>query len=291
MYGQRPMRRYSRKRLRRYKMYRRTIKSVGIRTRQISTNTIGNPVNTSGSSTVVTLLDQHDNNNINCAMGQMYMKPIPNPLPPSSIVNQRCRQTNHVNYHGIKLNRTFALPYGENLPTSSLCVNWALIQFVRGAFDDVTTTQNIYAAFFRHTPANSTINDDESFDAYASGTTTWNGEMNILPMNPDNQYRIITHRRFILSDKGGTDRIGNNGAGPQRQQWQQCWMKNINYYYKLYKAQSFTGTANSRPENPICEIWWYNSVVEDGKPADVTITSNYYLNTFNKHTTYFSDTA
>lgn len=293
-YRTRYPKRRSKKTMRRHKMYRRTVPSAGLRSRQVSTNTTGTAVNAVPTGGRCRLLDQVDDNNVNCQMGAIYMKPVPNPATISAVSNTRARTSNHVNYHGIKINRTFALPYSEIIFNTSVVVNWAIIQFRRNGFENCQNAggvpENLYTAFFRHTPKNSTVNDDEDFDDYTAASQVWSHEMNCLAMNPDNNYKIITHRRFILSDKSSSQGIGNGGPGPQKVQWNQCWMKNINFYYKMGKTLSFTENSSARPENPICEIWWYNSVVEDGKPADVTITSTYGMNTFNKNTTYFSDT-
>lgn len=296
LYRSRTPRVRSRKYLRRFKMYRRTAPSTRVKTRAICTPTTGIPLDNSGSQLQVTLLGAITNNNVNCAMGRMYAKILPAPTPPTTgYASQRTRMTNHVLYHGVKINRTFAIPYGERIPESSVQVNWALIQFRRNGYEDVTealpSTNNIYKDFFRDHSASDTANDSLDFPAYSAtgGSAVWNHEMNVLAMNPDNNYKIITHRRFILSDKGTTTGVGNGGPGKQRVQWNQCWMKNINFYYKLNKIMSFADNGSTEPEQPLCEIWWYNSICADGKPADVSISTTYYLNTFCKNTVYFSD--
>lgn len=295
VYRQRAMRTRPRRQMRRYKMYRRSVPSSGLRTRQITTDTTGAATNKAPTAGIAVSVNQYTENNLNCQMGAIYVKPLPAPSPISSVTNQRSRHTNHVNYHGYKINRTFALPYLEIRLAGSVQVNWALIQFRRNGYENCFNAggvkESLYDAFFRHAPRGSAVNDDEDFDDYTSASQTWSHEMNVCAMNPDNNYKIITHRRFILTDKNGTEGVGNGGPGKQRVQWAQCWMKNINFYYKLGKAFSFTDNSSPNPETPICEIWWYNTITDNDKPADVTLTSTYALNTFNKNTLYFSDTT
>lgn len=291
--------RYPRKRsykmMRRHKMYRRTVPNAGLRTRQVSTNITGASVNKVPTAGQCRTLDQADENNVNCQMGAIYVKPVVNPAPISTESNTRARSSNHVNYHGIKINRTFALPFNEIVFDGAIIVNWALIQFRRNGFENCQAAggvpENLYTAFFRHCNKGSTVNDDEDFDDYTFASQAWSHEMNCLAMNPDNNYKIITHRRFILTNKGAAGFVGNGGPGRQKVQWQQCWMKNINFYYKMGKTLSFASNSATRPENPICEIWWYNTMCEDHKAADVTVSSQYGLNTFNKNTVYFSDST
>ena len=295
-YRQRKPKLRSKRYLRRFKAYRRTLPASRSKTRAVSTPTTGVALDNSGSALAPTPLGAITNNNVNCAMGRIYLKLLPAPtIPASGLGNMRTRQSNFVLYHGIKINRTFALPYGERIPTSSVCVNWALVQFKRNAYEDVTeplpSELNMYKDFFRDHASNNTGQDSIDFPAYTSTGTgaDWNHEMNVLAMNPDNNYNIITHRRFILTDKGGTSGVNNGGPGKQRHQWNQCWMKNINFYYKLNKTLSFTNSTDVNPEQPIAEIWWYNSVCEDAKPADISISTTFYLNTFCKNVVYFSD--
>lgn len=293
-----------RKRMRKYKMYRRTVPSTRAKTKCINSGETGPPTSQSGSATSVTVFSGTTFNNVDCAMGRLYLKLIPTPTATDQtttgttlgFANQRRRMTNHVRYHGIKIDRIFGLPYNEKQPRGPMMVHWCIIQFRRNAYEQITTALpselNLQKDFFRNHDDSDEGNQKDStdFPAYFSATS-WNHEMNVLPMNPDNNYRIITHRKFLLYPKDIPSGSGYTNMGPcnQKMRWNACNMKALKLYYKYGKVLTFGGVKDDEPENPIAELWWYNSLFEDDKPADVGVSPSFYLNTFCKNATYFSD--
>lgn len=301
-YRPRRVRWRGRKYYRKYKMYRRSVPSTRARTKAVNSGETGVSVNSSGSTTVVTVFPGNAFNHVNCAMGVMYLKLLPAPRFADQTTaglnvasaNQRRRNGNHVLYHGFKINRIFSLDRSGVQPSGPILVNYAIIQFQRNAYENVTATlpsaQNILKDFFRTHDDDEGTKDSKDFPGYGA-SSPWNHEINVLPMNPDNPYKIITHRKFVLTGKGGANEVNNATQAGAKMMWNMPFIKSINNYYKLMKIQSFTDVDSVNPETPFAEIWWYNSLTEDAKPADTTVSSSFYLNTFCKNQLYFSDTG
>ena len=117
-------------------------------------------------------------------------------------------------------------------------------------------------------------------------TDAWKGEFNYLPLNPDNKFKVLTHRRMVLIPR-------NDGNYMQRSKKGSAWMApnkwNIKRYYKVGKAMSIEDDDALEPQKNIYEIFWYNTENADRFPANPIQTS--YLDTQRRNVVYYSDTT
>lgn len=309
-------RRYKRRVLRRYKFHRRSAPGVKARTKCRMTPSTGVPVDRGASATNFDFTAGDAFMNFNCAMGRVYHKLLIeprsadfNPTADSSTTyansSQVKRDGNAIFLHGFKINRTFHIQLEGRIPKTNIMLNYAVIQWNHNAYTNATTApaydpsqqgeprNNPLARFFRdHTQGGNAYRD---FTPYTA-TGVWNHEMNVLSMNPDEQYRIITHRRIILqpptSVASGNVGISNGGNFESvKSRWKGCsYEYNMNHYFKVYKTMSYDDVDSVVMDQPFAEIWWYNATHSEGKPTNVTLTPGYYLQTFAKNSCYWSET-
>lgn len=286
-----------RRTFRKRKMYKRTLPSTRQRTMAISSGLVKSPIEDkvngttsafqlapkdvrNGSNVIVTDGDNY----IAFRMGTIYFQSIPwpyNTLNFGEAFQTKKRAANHLNLHGFKIHRTFEYELTEELSPGPLVVNWAIIQ----ARVDVDPTELASAltnnTFREHS---SLVNETYSMEQYGSAST-WKEEMNYLPLNPDNKFKILTHRRMVLiprSDGNYTQRLKKGAAWTAPHRWE------IKRYYKVGKTFSFEDTAAEAPQKNIYEIFWYNTQTGDRFPANPIQTS--YLDTKRRNVTYWSET-
>jgi len=288
-----------RKSFRKRKMYRRTLPSTRQRSHCISSGLVRSPIEDKLNGTIsafelairdtrsaANAIASDGDNYISFRMGTMYFQSIPWPYKPTDGENfsTKKRESNHLNLHGFKIHREFAYEKDEIDGVGPIVVNWAIIQ---GRVD--IDTQELAAALTNNTfrEHSSLINETYSFEQYtATGSgANWKGELNYLPLNPDNKFKILTHKRMVLQPKNFSNfaqraRKGEGWSAPNR--WE------IKKYYKVGKTFSFEDNNAITPQKNIYEVFWYNTQTPDGFPVNPISTS--YLTTMRRNQTYYSDT-
>lgn len=298
LYVSRPLRRT--RALRRRKMYRRTLPSTRQRTRAIASGLVEAPVEDKVNGTVsafeLAIRDVRGSNNtvsvngdnyISFRMGTIYFQSVPWPYP-SSVTTSNAfdsikRNNNHINVHGIKIDRRFT--YRENGPSiGPIVVNWCLIQ----GRSDVSASE-IASALTNNTfrEHSSIVNETYSWEQYAVDST-WKDECNYLPLNPDNKYKVLTHRRMVLQPDG-LER--GNGSGVQRQMIKDAWNQphrwEIKRWYKIGKTFSFEDDSSATPQKNIYEVFWYNT--QDARRFPVNPIGLSYVETIRRNVLYYSE--
>lgn len=285
-YARPRMMRYRRRKvMRRYKMYRRTLKPPRQRSLCISTSLMGTstgvPARTASQPIV---WDRLNNNNVEITYGKLGIQAIPYPTKPDAASTSiRKRDTNHINLHGFKINRTF---YLENAAGGPMVVNWALLQFRKGSYEDMTGSGvNLLNRFFRfHADT-----DDEtiSFPEFTEGpgAAIWSNEMNTCAINPDMEWTVLTHKRRVLRPYSATHA---DWSHENKQSWRMGHEWNISAYYKVGKPVSFYSTASDLPEQVIAEVFWYAPKNELHMPTDASFG---HLRCLRQAATYWSPHA
>lgn len=287
-----------RRSFRKRKMYRRTLPSTRQRTSAISSGLVQAPIedklNGTTSAFELAVRDVRAANNtittdgdnyISFRMGTCYFQSIPWPYVSENAANSTAfdskkRNQNHINLHGFKIHRQFEYELEDDLSPGPLVVNWALIQ----ARTDVDTTELAQAltnnTFREHS---SLKNETYSFEQYGV-SSGWKAEMNYLPMNPDNKFKILTHKRMIMHPRSGnnyTQRAKTKEAWTAPNRWE------IKRYYKVGKVVSFANDDDLTPQKGIYEVFWYNTENADRFPANPVATS--FLCTQRRNITYWSE--
>lgn len=122
---------------------------------------------------------------------------------------------------------------------------------------------------------------DDSFDRVAdfadnNSASTYDSKLNYCKMNPDGNFNILTHRTKMLSTKFGI----------QGYDWKMSpFLWHIDTYMKLNKTFTYGNTDNAYPDNPLFEVYWYQTVTPTDYPFGY---SDYeYVGTFRQNTVFF----
>lgn len=286
---------YGRRRvLRRYKAHKRTLPSTRQRSHCIETYNAGATEGTPpfiGTTGLPLALNYLTANQGQCLQRKIYIKAIPYPLPTVNTSgeeinagNPRARDGNNILLNGFKIQRTFSLSTSAAGPW---VVNWALIQFKQNEFGDSTElgTDLLYNRFFR-----SFVDRDDETTSFsevggqgANLSNKWSLDHNINAINPDSNFRIITHKRRVLVPYNVTNFASQTNKGS----WRAPHEWNINAYYKVKKIQSFNTNAATVPEQVICEIWW----AQAKEQIYMGSANEFHLTTYNKNRTYWAELA
>lgn len=194
------------------------------------------------------------------------------PYPPQAVdVTQDNRRKNSTVFmKGFRICRTFYVEragIGNLNNAAQVEIHWALLQQKAGSLGPSLETDTKVNFFRDHTAATTRA---RNFNDYGP-TDPWSAEFNCLPINPQNDFNIITHQKKILSP------VSDVAARPT------LWK--IDKYYKLKKHVRFTGTTGL-PERPVYEVFWANTVSAQDFPANPQTET---IATWNTHVGYFSD--
>lgn len=158
------------------------------------------------------------------------------------------RTRNHIFVKGIKLCWLFTHTNGpvNEIYQGPVKVRWYLIQ----SKDNLSATvPNLNQRFFRCNNAGTTRNQDFQ-PATGIVTDTWDLAKLCAPVNPDETFRILTKREFILN--------GQQDDGAFRGLPKNQYM--MNKYIKINKRMNFDSTTSTYPDGEIYCIWWYHPV-------------------------------
>lgn len=128
-------------------------------------------------------------------------------------------------------------------------VRWYLIQ----SKDNLAaTTPNLNTRFFRTN--NGGISRNQDFNpATGNVNDSWDLAKLCAPVNPDETFRILTKREFILN---GQTNDGSYRGLPKNQYM-------LQKYFKINKRLNFDATTSDFPDGEIFCIWWYHPVSPD----------------------------
>lgn len=199
--------------------------------------------------------------NTTIGLGVLYLKRISMP-PPSNNPNRfNVRQGSAIYLKGIKFCRQFEFlrPSEAVDRVPPVMVHWAVIQLKDASTPILEQRSSIQSKFFRQ--ANEDQDREAPFIDNAASGSRWSAQMNCAPMNPDGEFNILTHQKWIMeqgsffpTDTGPNVRPGN-------------YIKQIDKYVPVHKKVDFQSSANEIPTHPLYECVWYQ-----------TLTPSYYPN-------------
>lgn len=207
-------------------------------------------------------------------MGTLFVQPIVQPSLVTSGSELAGRTSESIFTKGFKICRQFNYTSiaGSAIDVGPIVVHWALLQY-----DDTRTPPSaaaISTRFFRS--AQSATQRSVDFLSY-NISSPWQMGMNCMAINPDEQVRVLTRRKKILyAEPHGGTQISKS-----------TWF--MNKYYTQKKLQRRITTTAANVEQPIVEVYWYNTLNDAQFPANPLGTS--YINTCSMNTLYFRNTT
>nr|WCR62209.1 MAG: capsid protein [Circoviridae sp.] len=212
-------------------------------------------------------------------MGTLYVQNVSFPQSSSSAARINTKYGANLTVKGIRFARTFErLRFSETEEEIPVCppviMHWAVVQLKEPKVFFQDWKEKIATGFFR--------TFDDSYDRIANfvdnnATSTFDSTMNLCKMNPDGNFNILTHRRKMLTQKYGS-------AGLD---WKMSpWLWHIDTYMKLNKTFTYSDTDQVYPDNPLFEVYWYQTVTPTEYPIGKSDAE--YVATFGQNTVYFS---
>lgn len=220
------------------------------------------------------------------ALRTMTFEFLPNPVIAPDVGDYNVRDKSRVWYSGYKICREF-----ENRSTSSdgvYEVHYAIIQWKTGFISTLDSSGGLPTSaavadalksdFFRENGfASDRVSD---FSDGSVGAQLWEMKYNCNSMNPNKNYKIITHKRFRVLPRDlatSTNSISNTLYQNR---------KKLQFYMRVKKRMNFKNRADQLPDAPFMEIWWYNTVSPLDWPAS-NAAAVQDITTYRKHHCYF----
>jgi len=204
-------------------------------------------------------------------MGRLYVQQFQYPELDATF-KLRQRERNTIFIKGFKVCRHFHCSQGQaTIGEGRIEVHWALLQ---SKSDCVTypsglATGDLTTKFF--SSRDLVDKNHTEFDSYNS-VSGWQMSLNCLPINPNSDWKVLTHRKKRITG-AGTNGFGGN------------YIWHINKYFKVGKRFKFDEDTNTLPDRPIFEVFWYNFETPLNFPADPTAIN--YVTTDHTNTTYW----
>lgn len=177
---------------------------------------------------------------VNMTIETLYRDLVIAPSQPSSANEYNVRDKAVVYYKGFHICRMFV----NNNASVWLEVHYAIVQWRKDAYDP--SNVNLKEDFFRDTSAVAGGNKRTSDFEDVVGTRLFDFKYSCLKMNPNKKYRIITHKRFILSPRQTT-------SGDRK------YARKIDMYLPVKKRMNFATRDAIQPDAPFEEIYWYTA--------------------------------
>ena len=180
---------------------------------------------------------------------------------------------------GIKICRTFYYDQlvGTGGDIGPLKLHWGLVQMKStpgNANTDAVNKAVMALQFFRSN--DETTDRHRAFVDATAAPKTWDDYTNCLPMNPDGAVKILTRRKkWICARDTQSQTMG-------KERWQ------IEKYYKIKKNLHYYTSTSTTLENPIYEVFWYNTYNPATYPA-ASPTTVAYVKTYKTNTVYFRE--
>lgn len=181
------------------------------------------------------------------------------------------RSRNAIKLKGIKLCRQFYNDTPSN-NNSIYRVHWALIQFT--GKNTFPAAADIKPSFFRTNA--STTSRSEDFVDMQDGDS-FEAKYNCQPMNPNNQYKILTRRHWKITAQDNNQPNMNSGKIM------------IEKYIKFNKNFTFDNRTDVNPRYPICEVFWLHAEDPLSHTNSVPHLAFDFVKTWSNHTMYFSE--
>ncbi|UOF77163.1 putative capsid protein [Circoviridae sp.] len=159
-----------------------------------------------------------------------------------------------------------------------IIMHWALVQQKRTQESDTTLIGDLKDRFFRN---NSTDDDKYSSFVNAVPLSEWKAIFNCNPMNPDGEFKVLTHLRHRLQAPARNAGlfVTNGSVNPKEAIWE------IRKYIKVNRKQTFGKLDSYVPNHPIYEVYWYSTQTPQDAP-DLNMNGT-YVRTFAEHQVYY----
>jgi len=162
--------------------------------------------------------------------------------------NLIARERNQIHVKGIKVCHRFFGSWGQGGESDigPMRVRWYMCQAKSGA-SSVTPNTAYNNNFFRTN--NSGSNRSRNFNpSQGNITETYDFAKICAPVNPDETFRILTRRDFVIFPK---TEGGVKDSRSLINEWK------IEKYFKINKTLNFDATNSTLPKNEIFFLWWY----------------------------------
>lgn len=206
--------------------------------------------------------------------------------PPSFDGSFNSRDKAHVYYSGYKLCRIFEnITQGDD--SAAIEVHYALVQFSKqayahfldaanvdnnGSVTDAELRNQFRQNFFRAT--NNVQTRAGPFNDYGANSI-WRQDMNCLPMNPANGYKIIFHKKRVLFPR-------NLNNSSRKYYWK------FDKFIPVKKRIEFRNRSDGPSLTPFYEIYWCNTLTPAGLPTN-NVNQGGRVRTVKTHKLYFRD--
>lgn len=228
--------------------------------------------------------DQVPIGNVSTGIPQATLFVNPLDWPSFSATNTvRTRESLDVMLKGVKICRQFKYPAPPPTLeyTQPIMIHWALVQAKTANQAPNDFANEAATKFFRF---NGDADDRTLPFPIQLSTSLWDMRFNCLPMNPDNNFNIIFHKKRMLNQEF------RDSTGFKQPFWTTFWK--IEKYVKFNKKFSFADTTTARPTHPIYEVMWYQAITPDfyttgagtSPPANASL-----ITTQKMHTMYYGN--
>lgn len=169
------------------------------------------------------------------------------------------RLSQQIRLKGFKICRTFASNYANNDP---IIVHWALMQDKDNDRPTDAIANSLKRQFFR-------VHNDvqKKHLAFTDTNAFWSHHYNCAPINPDGDWKILTHLKFRIDPK-------DKGVPSTN------WIKTHERFYPVRKWAHFNNVdtqanlPSNIPDHPIYEVWWFSAMEPPGHNAGGSIRTH-----------------
>lgn len=211
-------------------------------------------------------------------LGVLYLKQLIMPVQSGNANQFTTRQGTQIYLTGVRFCRQFEFlrPSEEVEQVPPIMVHWAVIQLKDADTPILERRNSIQSKFFRQ------LDDDDDrwapfIDNLPSGTL-WSAQKNCCAMNPDNEFNILTHQKWVMEQ----GHFFPTDSGPNVRPGQ--YIKQIDKYISIKKKIAFSTLDTNELTHPIYECVWYQTLTPSQYPTNTAVPA---LATWDWHTVYY----
>jgi len=217
----------------------------------------------------------HQAENISIKLMNLHINAVTFPIGGSGVGD---RQSLNMDLRGLKFCRTFELRQQNNAAQGipPVTVHWALIQLKCANKDPAEWEDDIKEKFFR-----SYTDTNARYQPFINNgpDSGWTTHGNCLPVNPSGEFKLLSHRKWMLTQPRDTSYYYPIKAIQAR----------LEKYVPVKQRLEFDRIESSIPTHPIIECIWYQT----NTPHDYPLNGNRnaeYLETWFQNTVFFNHT-